>query len=1137
MKKLSVLSLLVVLALCVSVPVAFGQSLVTGDIAGTVSDPSHAVVPNAPVALKNNDTGAAQNTTTNSTGFYRFTLLKPGNYTVTVSQSGFATTQQPTTVQVGTTTTANVMLQVSKQSTTVEVSEVAPVINPSPSVNTSFSQLEVSQLPNPGGDITTIAETAPGVIVNSTGGYGNFTVNGMPATSNLFTVNGENDMDPYFNINNSGATNLTLGANEVQEATITANPYSGEYGQLAGAQVTYVTKSGTNTFHGNAQYWWNGREMNANNWMTNYQGQPTSFSNANQWAGSIGGPIIKNSTFFFFDTEGMRFVLPNVNQVVAPSPDFANAVLANVAALQGTSNGEYTTYQKLFGLYAGAPGASGASPYPNSQYCAPGALNLPGFNPATQNCFVTFNSVQTALAKEWIIASRVDQKIGNNDNLFGRFKIDHGVQPTTLDAINPAFDALSNQPSWDVQAQETHVFGPRSTNAFTATLSHYVAQFQQDPASVAAAWGGTPYGIYTSSPVPMTTFNLQGSFPQGRNITQYQFIDDFTLNRGKHNWKFGVNFRRYDVSDHNFFFQNPGAYFGYTGAGLQELADGLAYQYRQLTAPNVNVPVALWGVGFYGMDEWNVTSNLKLTLALRMEYNSNPVCQTNCFSNFVGSIANVPSFNTFYNGGDPTNVPYNQDINGGLHQAYPGVDSIDMSPRIGFSWSPGGSGKTVVSGGFGIFYDNPPAGLVDNELSNPPTAVQIRVRPENGTPAFDTTSTGSAATFQASAAAFNSGFAAGQTYTQIANELANLGVAFAAPAFTATTGTIHAPRWQEWNFQVQREINPVTAFVLNYVGNHGINIPYENSWWNAYDCCGLYGGIVPFSPAVPNYGTVTTIQSGAVSNYNGVTLTLKRQFSHWVSAHFNYTWSHNLDEVSNGGIFTYGDSLPLQQNNPNSLRQGNYGNSDYDVRHAWNADFVVHPDFHVSSGIAKQVLNGWEWSGKVLWRTGLPFTVVDGNWNGAVFNSNTTIFAAQSLPGAAPGQLSCGEGAASPIGTAPGSCLNPAAFIDSASGSFLGYPCINCQQSRNQYHGPHFFDFDMALYKTFKFGERVNFGIGAQAFNVFNHPNFYQPDNYLGDSTFGQISSMTTVPTSPYGNFLGFDSSPRVVQLSMKIVF
>src|SRR6202041_1497017 len=170
-------------------------------------------------------------------------------------------------VEVGQTSTVEVDLSVAKGTETVEVSGSAPLINTEPSNNTAFTEEEVAQLPSAGGDITNIADTAPGVVVNGTGGYGNFTANGMPATSNLFTVNGENDMDPYFNINNSGASNLTLGQKEIGEATVITNPYSGQYGQLAGAQVTYVTKSGTNQYHGNAMYWWNGRYQNANNWI------------------------------------------------------------------------------------------------------------------------------------------------------------------------------------------------------------------------------------------------------------------------------------------------------------------------------------------------------------------------------------------------------------------------------------------------------------------------------------------------------------------------------------------------------------------------------------------------------------------------------------------------------------------------------------------------------------------------------------------------------------------------------------------------------------------------------------------------------------------------------------------------------
>ena len=214
-----------------------------------------------------------------------------------MKQGGFAELVQTLVVEVGQTSTADLQLSVNRTSETVEVTGTAPLINTEPSINTSFTQNEVAQLPSAGGDITNIADTAPGVVVNGTGGYGNFTANGMPATSNLFTVNGENDMDPYFNINNSGASNLTLGQNEIGEATVITNPYGGQYGQLAGAQVTYVTKSGTNTFHGNASYWWNGRLLNANNWM-NKESQveggaknEAPFSNANQWAASVGGPI------------------------------------------------------------------------------------------------------------------------------------------------------------------------------------------------------------------------------------------------------------------------------------------------------------------------------------------------------------------------------------------------------------------------------------------------------------------------------------------------------------------------------------------------------------------------------------------------------------------------------------------------------------------------------------------------------------------------------------------------------------------------------------------------------------------------------------------------------------------------------
>lgn len=1103
------------------------QSLTTGAIAGNITDPTGAMVPKASVTSRNIATNSQQTVTSGSSGGYIIPELGPGDYKVTVKAEGFRAAEiGPFAVSVGQTTNVSLTLELGTSTQTVEVTAAAPLVSTNSGINTTFSPIEVQELPSAGGDLTNIAQTAPGTVMNSTGGYGNFTTYGLPATSNLFTVNGENDMDPYFNINNSGASNLTIGSNEVQEATVSSNAYAGEYGQLAGAQVTMITKSGTNQFHGNTQYWWNGRAMNANDWMNNNAGVPLPFSNANQWAGSVGGPILKDRTFFFVDTEGLRFLLPNTWETTAPSPAFASAVLANVATLQPN---ESSAYQTLFNLYANAPGASGATPAPNDpSYCAAGKLKLLGFDPSTQNCSVTFRGSASLLGWEWILATRVDQKVGQKDNLYFRYKGDHGLQPTTIDHINSNFDALSSQPSWDTQFNETHVFGPTMTNSFMATLSHYVAQFAQNEAKALATF---PYQIATSGSVPFSGFGELGSFPQGRNITQYQFIDDLAWNHGKHNLKFGENFRRYDVSDHNFFINNPIVYFGYNTAGLQNFANGLAYQYRRTLNAQSDVPIAMWGMGLYAQDEWNVKSNLKITLALRAEKNSNPVCQYNCFANFVSPWASLPSVAAGANSG---NIPYNQDIKTGLHQAYQGVDAINLAPRFGFSWSPRGSNDWVISGGFGIFYDNPAAGLVDDLLGDPPVATSLRVRPSKGTPAFDPTATGSAATWAASAQAFSSGFAAGQTYAQISQTLKGLGVVFAAPSFTTLSGTIHSPRWEEWNFQVQKGFGKSTVLIANYVGNHGSNIPYGNTWPNAFDAYGIYNGLIPATAPDPNYGVVTSVQSGAISSYNGLTVSLRQRISKSFTAHLNYTWSHNLDESSNGGIFTIGDGFQGQVC-PASLRACNYGNSDYDIRHYFSADYVYNPEFHFGSMLAKQALNGWQFSGKIFWRSGLPFSVVDGNWNGGIGNGTATDLAIP-LAGVA-GQTSCGaQNATGTQDPAVPGCLNPAGFVDTASSTWAGYTSFP-PQARNQYHGPHFFDTDMSLFKTFQIHERVKLGIGAQAFNVFNHPNFSNPDSNLGDATFGQISSMTTVPTSPYGVFLGFDSSPRVVQLSAKIEF
>ena len=221
---------------------------------------------------------------------------------------------------------------------------------------------------------------------------------------------------------------------------------------------------------------------------------------------------------------------------------------------------EAATYTKMLNLWLNAPGAANAVPIANTADCS--ALTLPGFNPATQACAAKFEATPTALASEYIVAFRIDQRIGDNDNAYFRYKLDHGVQPTTLDPISSNFDAISNQPAYDMQFNETHIFGP----AFDQPV-HGHLQPLRGAVPAESRRGRQHLPLPGGHRRRRAVHRLQShwrSFPQGRNISQYQFIDDFTLIRGKHNLKFGVNFRRYDVSDHNFFFNSPAVYFGYT---------------------------------------------------------------------------------------------------------------------------------------------------------------------------------------------------------------------------------------------------------------------------------------------------------------------------------------------------------------------------------------------------------------------------------------------------------------------------------------------------------------------------------------------------------------------------------------------
>jgi hypothetical protein len=1083
--------MLLLLLLGLAAPSLMAQSLVSGDITGTVTDPSGAVVPGAAVSLKSDATGATRATTTNATGAYRFALLPPGKYTVSVTGQGFNKTEAPTTVTVGQATVADIKLSLGTTSQNVEVSSSVPLVqaeNADLSIN--FNQALIANEPNGGNDITYIAQTAPGVNMNTGGGFGNFQTSGLPATSNLFTVNGENNQDPYLNLNTSGATNLSLGKNDVEEATVVTNAYSGQYGQQAGAQVSYVTKSGSNQFHGNVEYWWTGRALNANDYFNNLDGTPRPFANNNQWAASLGGPIKKDKLFFFVDSEGVRYIVPSSAQVFAPTVGFANATLANIAAVSPAS---LPLYQKAFSLYEQAPGYNRLAPLSNG---TTGCLDLSSF---AGNCFGQYGATPALPGTEYIISGRVDYNLSDKDHLFWRVRMDHGTQATYADPINPAFNAASYQPAYDGQGQWTHSFGSNATNQLVYAGSYYRAIFTQTN-------GANSVFPLTLDLAPLGYTNLGQflfNFPQGRNVTQYQFVDDFSWTKGNHSLKFGANFRRYDLTDYTFSaLTNPLAVFA-GPTGLSDFFNGSAAVFLQNFPTRSTEPIALWGLGAYAQDEWRVNKSLKLTLALRLEHNSNPNCNLNC-SSFLAAPFSATST-------DP-NTPFNQMIRANQGGAFRGTDAVNIAPRFGFAWSPGGSEKTVVRGGFGIFYDAFPSIYGDNSFTNVPNEISQTLF---GVPWADqTTPAGAFQIASSSAAAIRNGFANGASF----NSLSAAVPGFAAPGFNTLLGTFKSPRYQEWSLQLQQALDDKSSVTLAYVGNHGIHIPITN-FPNAF--AGVAG--LPAAALNPSFSTVQEVYSGAVSNFNGLTASYQRRLTYGFTVNASFTWSHALDEVSNNGSpnTPYNINTSIQyQINPSCLHCNNYGNADYDFPRSFNAQYVWNTPWKFGNRYANGALGGWTLSQNFFARSGLPLTVLDSTSNINNYNGGTPNFPALVIGN---GQGSCnqfGQG-----------CLNAAGFGPvGAAGTFP-------TQVRNQFRGPGFFDTDLSVNKSFKMTERVALGIGANFYNVLNHPNFSSPVSAFGAGNFGQSVATTAPPTGPYGAFFSGLPSGRIIQFQGKIIF
>ena len=1120
-----------VLLVAVLVPPAVtAQTATSGGLTGFITDQTGAVVVNADVDIKESSKGSTQSTKTDRDGVYRFFFLAPDRYLLTIIAPGFEPTRGIATISVGQTSSLDFTLKIGATSTTVEVTTGAPIVeNENSGVATVIDGSQIADLPNPGNDLTSVAQTVPGAVMNTQktgmGGTGNFSTYGLPATSNLFTLDGMDENDPLFNVNIAGATGLTLGLNEVQEATVVNNGYSGQYGRFAGANVNYLTKSGANDFHGNALYWWNGRALDANDWFNKDvpSGTPVTprpFENANQYAVSLGGPIRKNKSFFFVDYEGIRLDLPIYygTLTLIPSPQFERATLDNLSSTGLSASIPF--YQQMFTLWNSAPGAQRAvpgNPQTGDATGCNGWSGPPGWLP-TEPCAMSFRANASSLTREYLLGGRVDFNIGKKDKLFVRLRENKGVQATYTDKISPLFDAQSTPAIYQGQISETHLANSRAVNLLIVSAKYVGAIFQQPNPSAALAAFPTTVALGDNTFTSLGGQN--GFFPSGQTFANYQILDDITFSRGNHTLAFGLSFNRTDVSDHNYGILFAGLVTVFTVADFFAGGNGPAGDSLMQNFPATRVkPFAFYELGFYGQDDWRLKPNLHVTLSLRADHNSNPVCQQNCFARLAEPFDELDH---------DVNIPYNQAIATNLHQAWRHFTGLVWQPRVGFAWTPSGLKSTVLSGGAGVFMDTLPGIIASYLASNPPVLNSFTVFNDNLAPAESSNLFNDA---KNSNAAFVAGFANNGTLASIRA----VDISFTPPNIVNTVAT-KAPLFEEWNFRVQQGLGTNASLSLNYVGNHGIFIPISLSGINAYcppSACP--GGFIDLPAAAPDarFSAVNEVHSAGVSNYNGLVVSFQHRFTKGFQLQANYAWSHALDEVSNGGFFLFNGGSAGSVLNPqdsNNIRKYNYGNADYDTRHYFSANYVLELPYRHGPAL---LLKGWRMAGTIFTRSGFPYTV---------FDSSATNLLSQFNYGAN------GFGFGSPVyanflGTSyPGCstplrrCLNESDF----SSPVAQAPYSFGAQSRNQFYGPRFFDTDLSLIKETKIPgwERARLGIGASFFNLFNHPNFDQPNIDIGTpSNFGQITETVSAPTSILGAGLSGSTAPRLIQLTARITF
>jgi hypothetical protein len=1141
----------------------------TGSILGTVADKSGAVVQDAEVTVRNLATNLTRTATSSTTGSYNLTNLSVGAYDVTITKTGFKTFKAPNvTLTVDQLLTVNASLEPGAVSEEVQVraDQLPPIDLETSQVSNLVDARQMKDLPLIVRDPYSLVLLSPGASQTNSG-LGGFTVNGSRERNNNFMLDGVDNNDTSV----PGIPGGVLAANpdSTEEFRVITNNFNAEYGRNTGAIIDVVTKSGTNTFHGNA-YWfgrWNGFG-GARDWFNpslDTSGQPNPMNPyvRNQFGYSIGGPIRKNKTFFFFNEEIDRFRTTLTNSVTAPTAAFKTGVFNYTDPSGNTQAIDLTP--------GGANNAFGAPPDPTMQaifalYPTP----LQSTNGISGTAFFASGSAQNS----YNITGKIDHHFTERHSLSLRYGYDHFVDPNPFHAdILPGNVGGVNEKAigQGLGANLTSTLRPNLINSFVFGWNKIYANF-----------GCTGIGTLDSvAPVdnfgngrdylmdPFTNFGCTSLVSDGqwRKTGTTSYSDNLSWVHGNHTFKFGGDFRNIGEQGPDSFFSrrqvDTTTFFNF---GISLMSDCPCPPGTHPPPPNDTTELEDAATAFYGFvwndfageffnkaatrqatdnkhfrqheydwfaqDSWKFRPNFTLTLGLRYQLDGVPFEEGGNFSNLLTDPSSFPVTFTTVGPGTAKQI-YNSDYS-------------NIEPRVGFSWDPWKDGKTAIRGAFGIFHDRVFGNLFGNARGNPPFEQDYQAFPLEtinnafGSGAFpvvvpDTTPSPTI-----------------PDYDPFAN--GGVGVGALAPVVFDTHFRNTASN--NWSFGIQRELPGNNTIDLGYVASKGTHVyrqrdgnppdptlvaqlvtfcsdpanSFDNVWTEAFlggpgHCTpsrvsstnlyiGQQIGALPFN-AVAHNAVLQPFYQQSVANsvYHSLQAKFIHRLSHGLQLQVSYTWAHAIDNSTDPLVPGQGNrTFPRNSRNLNQDR----GNSDNDIRHVAVINYIWEVPLgrgkgYLNSGVLGRIFEGMQFSGITTAQTGHPFEIRCRR------DSQRTGIAAW-----------CDEvGDPFAIGSVSGqpglkTYFNPAAF---ATPAFGGPGNVG----RNNVYGPGFVNFDMDFAKKTKLTERTELEFRFECYNIFNHPHFQQPDNLFGDSTFGLISATASRPDAT--------TSARQMQVALKLNF